>query len=134
MLEFDGKLSSIASTEHLLRPLEDAVALGYEYLRACGVCGERKVCIYIHLKSLGDGFLAELTGVSVEVSPDTVVDEYVVKLLGYASTVRSRRGSVEFYAGPGTAVGVYYMTCRDKLVAVDVEPVEYEEVLLLGGD
>ncbi|MEL9908983.1 MAG: hypothetical protein QXP97_06185 [Desulfurococcus sp.] len=134
MFKLDEKLALITSLEHLSRILDDAVAMGYEYIRTCGPCGERRICIYLHLENTGEEVVVRLLGVSVKLGLDTVVDEYVTRLLNYSKVVRSLGGAAEFYTDKTYALGVFYMTCMDKPVLTDYEPVEYEDILVLTGE
>lgn len=134
MFKLDEKIPLLVDPEQLWMHLGDAVALDYEYLRVCGECSGRKICIYLHLKSMGDEVLVELTGLSIEVGSDTPIDDYITRLLSYSSIVRSRGGRVEFYTGRESAVGVYYMSCNSRLSIVEANLLEYEDMVLFMGE
>ncbi|MCY0868758.1 MAG: hypothetical protein OWQ48_05990 [Desulfurococcus sp.] len=133
MLRFDEKVLAVADAGELAEFIEEASALNHEYVKACGDCGGEKVCLYLHLKAMDEEVFVELAGFSIEAPHDRILDDRILGILRYASTIVSRSGLVEFYVNGVLSIGVHRLVCKSRVKVSEAWFLEYEEFLAMAG-
>lgn len=94
--------------------LDEAIALGVEYVKICGRCGGFEHCVLLSLTMGLDECRLILLGSTLSIPVSAPVDDLVLALLKYAKVITRKNGTVVFHIPKDYSLGVYYLTCRNK--------------------
>ncbi|MEM0326339.1 MAG: hypothetical protein QW733_04870 [Desulfurococcaceae archaeon] len=100
--------------------LDEACALGLEFIRVMGVCDDTSIHVYVHISidTNDDKPQCEVRvlGITVELPKTREVNNEVLSFFKYSSTIIEEDSVVKFYIDPPYTLGVFYMTCKGKEV------------------
>lgn len=96
--------------------LDEAIALGEEYIKICSRCQEFELCVLLNLIMGLDECEVALLGSTVTVPASTPVDNFILDLLRYVKVITRNKSVVVFHVPKYYSLGVYYLLCRNKNV------------------
>lgn len=115
--------------------LDEAVALGYDYLKTCTLCNNWKLCTYVEIFPEIEHFLIKLVGISITIPRESELNNRVLSLLNFSMSIVSEGDYVTFYIPSRYALGLFYTLCKDiKPVWEEWRFPDAEEVEYLLGE
>lgn len=99
--------------EKTLELMLDSCALGLEYVKIVGKCGDFVVHVYLHAVLQDLECTVRTIGIAIEVSKSHVVNELLLQLLKYSNTILEKDDVALLYIDPKYTLGVFYMVCKD---------------------
>jgi len=109
-----------------------SITSGEPYIRLCGECGDKTICLLLEVAPLTDmEYRVLLLGILVTYGHDKVFDKEVETIMRFAKVVKSVGKKASFYIPRIISDRAYKIICRDKKLSNKIyEVVPVEEVLV----
>jgi hypothetical protein len=90
--------------------LDNAIGLGWDYLRLCGYCENLELCLILSVSPLSpQNYLVDIVGLYVNVGENKQIDQKIASLFKHANYIVKQGCKVLFYVKRERLIGVYYI-------------------------